>query len=129
MRFERQPLHVIAAQNRRRDADLARLAEGWEPSAEDLAGTPVLSYWVDYTPTGSTAPFLMGHLKGHPRQLDGWTTTEVVLARGEGWVRLSDGFVRLGPPMPPRPAPRPYTPPSDEEVDDLLDSLPRFDPR
>jgi hypothetical protein len=131
MRFKRQPLAEIAAQNRRRDADFKRLAEGWEPTAEDLQGTPILSHWISHKPTGSTDTFFLGHMKGHARQLDGWTSTEAVLARGENWIRLHDGFVRLGVPKAPRPEPRPYTAPTDEEVDAMLDGLPDYglDPR
>lgn len=129
MRFKPLPLAVIAEQNRRRDADLKRLAEGWEPSSEDLKGTPILSHWISHKPAGSTDTFFLGHLKGHKRQLDGWTSTEAVLARGEGWIRLHDGFVRLGVPKAPNPSPKPAEP--REATDEDLDHLPDYglDPR
>ncbi|GJD65802.1 hypothetical protein MPEAHAMD_5998 [Methylobacterium frigidaeris] len=98
MRYKPLPLAEIARFNHRRNADLARLAAGWMPSDDDLAGAPTLSNWIEYMPRGETRPFLMRHLKGHPRQIDGWTQTEQVLAKGDGWVRLHHTWLRLGPP-------------------------------
>lgn len=131
MRFRRQPLAEIARLNRERDADLARLDAGWTPSAEDLAGAPTLSHWIEYTPPGESQPFLIGHLKGHPRALDGWTQTEQVLRRGDGWVRTHHSWLRLGPPAPPRPHMQPREPVPTQEpaghVDDgALDHLPDY---
>ncbi|UYW26253.1 hypothetical protein OKC48_23780 [Methylorubrum extorquens] len=131
MRFRRQSLAEIARLNRQRDEDLARLDAGWEPTAEDLAGAPTLSYWIAYTPPGEGEPMLMGHLKGHPRQLDGWTQTEQVLRRGEGWARLHHSWLRLGEPMPPRPhmEPRDHVPaqePAGHVDDGALDHLPDY---
>lgn len=135
MRFKRQSLAEIARLNRQRDEDLARLDAGWTPSAEDLKDAPLLSYWIAYTPPGEGEPMLMGHLKGHPRQLDGWTQTEQVLRRGEGWARLQHTWLRLGEPMPPRPHMQPREPeparepapvPEDPDADGLLDHLPDY---
>lgn len=131
MRFKRQSLAEIAALNRARDEDLARLASGWEPSPESLVCAPVLSHWVEYVPEGGTRPVLLGHLKGHPRALDGWTTTDEVLARGEGWVRTHHSWLRLGPPAPPRPHMQPRDPvpaqePASHVDDGALDHLPDY---
>ncbi|MFC6740453.1 hypothetical protein [Methylobacterium tardum] len=61
-----------------------------------------------------------------------------LIARGDGWVRTEGRFYRLGEPArtpAPEPEPEapaaPYTPPTDEEIDDLLDGLPDYglDPR
>lgn len=132
MRFRRQSLAEIAALNRARDADLARLDAGWEPTAEELAGAATLSHWVEYVPEGGTRPVLLGHLKGHPRALDGWTTTDEVLRRGDGWVRTHHSWLRLGPPAPPRPHMQPREPETAREPatfdpdDGLLDHLPDY---
>lgn len=131
MRFRRQSLAEIAALNQARDEDLAQLAAGWEPSPGALAGAPVLSHWVEYVPEGGTRPVLLGHLKGHPRALDGWTTTDEVLVRGDGWVRTHHSWLRLGPPAPPRPHMQPGDPVPAQEpaghVDDgALDHLPDY---
>ncbi|MGN7127395.1 hypothetical protein [Methylorubrum thiocyanatum] len=135
MRFKRRSLAEIAALNRARDEDLARLAAGWEPSPEALAAAPTLSYWVEFTPEGASKPVLLGHLKGHPRALDGWTTTDEILARGDGWVRTHHSWLRLGPPAPPRPHMQPREPeparepapvPEDPDADGLLAHLPDY---
>lgn len=134
MRLRRLRLDEIAAINRKRDEDLARLAAGWTPTAEDLKDAPTLSHWVEYMPVGGSEPALIGHVKGHPHVLDGWAHTDQILARGPGWVRTHSTFLRLGPEAPPRPhmEPRPAeeveapAASSDPDADGLLDHLPAY---
>lgn len=138
MRFKRPSLAEIAERNRSRARDQDLLASGWTPSPADLPDAPLISQWEETTYPGSDKPSLKGLVTGHPRLGSTYAWTSPIVARGDGWVRTEGRFYRLGEPAPapapdpepPAPEPEPYTPPTDEEVDALLDSLPRYgDPR
>ena len=136
MRFRRPSLAEIAERNRSRARDADLLASGWTPSTADLADAPLISQWEETTYPGSDKPSLKGFVTGHPRLGSTYAWTSPLIARGDGWVRTEGRFYRLGEPAPtaaPEPEPEapaaPYTPPTDAEVDELLDSLPWYDPR
>lgn len=135
MRFRHPSLQEIAERNRSRARDADLLASGWTPSPEQLADAPLISQWKETTYPGTDKPSLEGFVTGHPRLGSTYAWTSPLIARGEGWVRTEGRFYRLGEPAPtlaPEPEPEavPYTPPTDEEIDALLDSLPRYgDPR
>lgn len=136
MRFKRPSLAEIAERNRSRARDEDLLASGWTPTPADLADAPYIDQWEDTTYPHSDKPCLRGFVTGHPRLGTTYAWTSPIVARGDGWVRTEGRFYRLGAPVPtPEPEPEPespaapYTPPTDQEIDDLLDGLPWYDPR
>ncbi|MFC6740746.1 DUF6634 family protein [Methylobacterium tardum] len=137
MRFRRPSLAEIAERNRSRARDADLLASGWTPSPEDLADAPFIDQYEETTYPGSDKPSLKGQVTGHPRLGSTYVWTSPLIARGDGWVRTEGRFYRLGSPAPtpepepPTPPAAPYTPPTDEEIGDLLGSLPDYglDPR
>lgn len=138
MRFKRPSLAEIAERNRSRARDEDLLASGWTPTPADLADAPYIDQYEETTYPRSDKPCLRGNVTGHPRLGSTYAWTSPLIARGDGWVRTEGRFYRLGEPAPalaPEPEPEapavPYTPPTDEEIDDLLDGLPDYglDPR
>ncbi|MBP1182925.1 DUF6634 family protein [Methylobacterium sp. PvR107] len=133
MRFRRPSLAEIAERNRSRARDEDLLASGWTPTPADLADAPFIDQWEDTTYPRTDKPCLRGNVTGHPRLGSTYVWTSPIIARGDGWVRTEGRFYRLGEPAPtlaPEPEPEPeavpYTPPSDEEIDDLLNGLPDY---
>ncbi|MCJ2025577.1 DUF6634 family protein [Methylobacterium sp. J-067] len=131
MRCRRPSLAEIAERNRSRVRDADLLASGWTPSPEQLADAPHIDRWEETTYPGTDLPSLKGYVTGHPRLGSTFAWTSPLIARGDGWVRTEGRFYRLGTqyvpePVPTAPEAAPYTPPTDEEVDALLDSLPRY---
>ena len=131
MRFKRLSHSEIAERNRSRARDEDLLASGWTPTPADLADAPYIDQYEETTYPRSDKPCLRGNVTGHPRLGSTYVWTSPIIARGDGWVRTEGRFYRLGTPAParePEPEPEavPYTPPSDEEIDALLDSLPRY---
>lgn len=135
MRQRRMSLAEIAERNRSRARDQDLLASGWTPTPADLADAPFIDQWEETTYPRTDKPSLRGHVTGHPRLGSTYVFTSPIVARGDGWVRTEGRFYRLGNPAPapelePEPeAAAPYTPPTDEEIDDLLNGLPWYDPR
>ncbi len=78
--------------------DVARLAEGWTPSEDDLRAAPRLDRWR----IGTIGPTIAirGFVSGHPNCQDGVGVEvgPVQVFHDDGlWVRTLSRFYRLGP--------------------------------
>lgn len=78
--------------------EATRIAEGYRPTEEDLAGAPLLSEWVAHPALDGLS--FVGVVTSHPKIADGHLSrTSVVLAVDvdAGWVRTVSRYYRLGP--------------------------------
>lgn len=90
-------LASLAAKYHRLADDLARIARGEHPSADDLRDAPLLMEWKVYL---SPVPHLTGIVLGHPWIPDGHTchTSELfTFDPTEGYARTLSRFYRLYP--------------------------------
>ena len=81
---------------RRLTADVERLAAIGAPTAADLAGAPVLDWWL---PTRRQVFSMIGVVSGHPTISDRHTalTTEIfAFDAAAGWARSWSRFYALG---------------------------------
>ena len=78
-------------------ADLRRIRSGAAPTAQDLAGAPLLEGFFAGV---RRAPYLHGHVCGHPLlgTQDIVTSDLIVLAPAQSWARTASRFYRLGQP-------------------------------
>jgi hypothetical protein len=80
------------------EADLQRLADGWNPDADTLAACPLIDQWSTVLYPDSTELAMEGMVTGHPGLPDGLVITSPVCAMNfrERRIRTHNRFYRLG---------------------------------